>query len=478
MMKISTFDDVRRLVAHHRISIVSIGDTPFFVAGLEEVVPTRFISLLRQADGEFPGFDSFYAGDLSGGRPNGDRLTIDQTLAHPTAQRWLRSPEVSGVLVWDYSDSSEAVCKEAGIKLLASPRHIVRAIEDKIELQKVLGELDLPSLPYRIIEPGNIPSWNDVRKTCGDDVIIQSAVNNANGSFTYRVRSEAEYGDVIRKHRHDALKVSVRVSGGSFNLGGVVLSHQFVPGIGMRQLVGIPELTNVPFAYCGNEAPVSRWFSEDTIETAWRDLVRLSEWVRASGYRGLLGVDFVVDDAGVPYIVDINPRMQSSQGLVTALQIEKGLPPIALLHVLHHLGLEVSVDEERYWKVARDRDVALSQVVMFHTGEPDFGSGALRPGTIDLLSGAPLMSGTSLRSVCHGDHGILHRACERGRHLSKNATMLAVQSWRSVLSEQDVLQPWVVSLVHALRQDAVLSSSRVLSREQPHIQGDDGTLAP
>ena len=477
MKKLTTLDDARGLVERYGISIASIGDTPFFVAGLEEVVPTRFISLLRQIDGEFPGFGTLYAGDLPGGRPNGDRLTIDQTLAHPMAQSWIRSTEVSGVLVWDYSDTSEAVCEEAGIKLLASPRHTVRAIEDKVELQKVLTELALPILPHLIIDTTNIPSWSDVGVTCGDDVIIQSAVNNSNGSFTYRVRSEAEYEDVVDKHQHEALKVTVCVSGGSFNLGGVVLSHQFVPGIGTKQLVGIPELTAVPFAYCGNEAPVSRWFSADTIEAAWRDLVRLSEFVRASGYRGLLGVDFVVDDAGVPYIVDINPRMQSSQGLVTALQIEKGLPPIALLHALHHLGFDVTVDEERYWKVARERDVALSQIVMFHIGGSDFGSGALRPGTIDLPSGAPLTPGTSLRNVYDREQGILHRACERGRHLTKNATMLAVQSWRPVLSDRDVLQPWVVSLVHALRQDAMLSSSRALSRDLTRRHESEGGLA-
>jgi hypothetical protein len=464
------------LVERCGISIASIGDTPFFVAGLEEVVPTRFISLLRQTDGQFPGFDTLYAGGLPGGRPNGDRLTIDQTLAHPIAQSWLRSKEVSGVLVWDYSDTSEAVCQEAGIKLLASPRHIVRAIEDKVELQKVLAELGLPILPHLIIVPQSIPSWSDVGVTCGADVVIQSAVNNSNGSFTYRVRSEGEYQDVVSKHRHEALKVAACVSGGSFNLGGVVLSHQFVPGIGTRQLVGIPELTAVPFAYCGNEAPLSRWFSVDTIETAWRDLVRLSEFVRDSGYRGLIGVDFVVDDDGVPYIVDINPRMQSSQGLGTALHIENGLTPIVLLHALHHLGFEVDVDEDRYWNVARESDTALSQLVMFHIGECDFGSGALRPGTIDLPSGVALMCGTSLLKVYDRDQGILHRACERGRCLTPNATMLAVQVWQTVLRERDVLQPWVVSLVHALRRNAVLSSSQVLGSDVTSLRGSEDAL--
>ena len=472
-MKLSTLEDARRLIERCRISIASIGDTPFFVAGLEDVVPTRFISLLRQGEGEFPGFDTRYVGDLPDGRPNGDRMTIDQTLAHPIAQSWLRSSEVSGVLVWDYSDASEAVCREAGIKLLASSRTIIREVEDKVALQNVLRELALPILPYLIIEPTDVPTWSDVRERCGDEVVVQSAVNNSNGKFTYRVRTESEYEEIIAQHRHEALKVTTSVSGGSFNLGGVVLSHQFVPGIGMRQLVGIPELTAVPFAYCGNEAPVSRWFLANTIDAAWRDLVRLSEHVRARGYRGLLGVDFVVDDAGVPYIVDINPRMQSSQGLVTTLQLENGLPPIALLHALHHLGFEVTVDEDRYWEVARERDVTLSQVVMFHTGEFDFGSGVLRPGTIDLPSGMLRAFGTSLRSICDREHGILHRACEEGRYLPTNATMLAIQSRCPVLCDRDTLHPWVISLIQALRQRAVLSSSHVLNRALTCLQGSE-----
>ncbi len=71
-----------------------------------------------------------------------------------------------------------------------------------------------------------------------------------------------------------------------------------------EQLIGIPWLTGLPFAYCGNITPFHSRFNDEMIQYATRI---------ASEFRlvGSNGVDFMLTDKGL-FVLEVNPRFQGS----------------------------------------------------------------------------------------------------------------------------------------------------------------------
>lgn len=88
-----------------------------------------------------------------------------------------------------------------------------------------------------------------------------------------------------------------------------------------RQLIGLPQSHALPFQWCGNIGPASLPIQ---VEHLIRRFGNVLKW--KAGLRGLFGVDFVLDDAGMPWIVDVNPRYPGS---LEILEHATGAPLLA-----------------------------------------------------------------------------------------------------------------------------------------------------
>ena len=84
-----------------------------------------------------------------------------------------------------------------------------------------------------------------------------------------------------------------------------------------RQLVGCPELHAGPFAWCGNIGPVFLPVEAEFLVRRWGNILK---W--KFGLTGLYGIDFIVDDAGQPWLLEVNPRLTGS---VEVLELACGL---------------------------------------------------------------------------------------------------------------------------------------------------------
>ena len=71
-----------------------------------------------------------------------------------------------------------------------------------------------------------------------------------------------------------------------------------------EQLIGIPWLTRVPFAYCGNITPFHTKFKEDMEQYTKQIALEFK-------LQGSNGVDFMLTDKGVQ-VIEVNPRFQGS----------------------------------------------------------------------------------------------------------------------------------------------------------------------
>lgn len=78
-----------------------------------------------------------------------------------------------------------------------------------------------------------------------------------------------------------------------------------------QQLVGLPWLHARPFAYCGNVGPCEL---PDAVLAELREIGRVA--TQYGPKFGLFGVDFVLDGAGLPHLIEVNPRYPASAELL------------------------------------------------------------------------------------------------------------------------------------------------------------------
>ena len=88
-----------------------------------------------------------------------------------------------------------------------------------------------------------------------------------------------------------------------------------------RQLVGCPVLHAGPFAWCGNIGPAFLPVEAEFLIRRWGNILK---W--KFGLTGLYGVDFIVDEAGEPWLLEVNPRLTGS---VEILELACGLSLLA-----------------------------------------------------------------------------------------------------------------------------------------------------
>ncbi|MCX9025925.1 MAG: ATP-grasp domain-containing protein [Candidatus Methanoperedens sp.] len=81
-----------------------------------------------------------------------------------------------------------------------------------------------------------------------------------------------------------------------------------------EQLIGIPRLTRLPFAYCGNVTPFETKSRQEMEEYSKQIAIEFK-------LRGSNGIDFMLTDKGL-YVIEVNPRFQGS---IDTVELSTGL---------------------------------------------------------------------------------------------------------------------------------------------------------
>ncbi len=117
-----------------------------------------------------------------------------------------------------------------------------------------------------------------------------------------------------------------------------------------RQLVRHPLLANsdIPDGdkFCGAQIEVADQQTSLHAEAA-AVAKRIGEVLRREGYRGIFGVDFLLDAAGQLLVLEVNPRITGVTPLLTALYRDNDGVPFYLLHLLELGEYEYTIEDAR-----------------------------------------------------------------------------------------------------------------------------------
>jgi len=296
----------------------------------------------------------------------------------------------------------------------AAPEYLKRHFDNKIRLCKKLAGSDIPAIPCVVGRLGDV-DFGDIRGELSLPFVIQLPYGSS-GSGTFLVREENEFELLSRKHKGRLVSIRRYIDGFSLNVNGIILSTEDGPATYCSfpsvQIVGIPECSDSPTAFCGNDYTSARSIDKGLVEQVEHGVKTIGSWMGKAGFRGIFGMDFVVG-GGKVYPVEINPRFQNSTALFTAMEEERSSPGhfLFLLHIAEFLQKD-DIRMRKYVKDFPKEDLMIpakgSQVILHNRDSDHVVTGHFRPG-IYRLNGKDLcfVRESASLSDCRGQDDVL-----------------------------------------------------------------------
>ncbi len=249
--------------------------------------------------------------------------------------------------------------------------------EDKKIFREVFGDtLPIPKYEiapmdvlFKVSDEAFLSQWEGVM---GLPFVVQDNVGGG-GRGTFIIKSIEDIrrcrSVLVEEKKGTHLVISKFVSGIERSTQTLVAKDVVLRGPLQQQLVRNEELLN-PTArggmyFCGGRF-ISEW--SDKVESQIAPIIQKSASVlRHAGYKGMFGIDFIVDEDENVYVIELNAR---TTGLLPLLNEQTTNIPLYLLHILELTGENYEITAPaRSWHERSEEDPGSFVVLFNQTGK-------------------------------------------------------------------------------------------------------------
>lgn len=310
--------------------------------------------------------------DLDDQRVDLDSYDIDNNLGQEAVkhlrQQILRvAGSQSAVFTYRPSAFLSAICfaRVGRADYLGLFKDFQAAFEHKPWVESEVATLGIPRVPWTYVADED--QLEAVRLFDQGPVVMRPS-RTSGGVGIVRVESDRDLAASWLRESESFVSIAPFVDDATpVNIGAVVWRDGVTVHHASLQLIGIPELTERPFGYCGNDFGAVRDFPRVTVDAIERSTRIVGEWLRSRGFRGAFGIDFLVKDEQ-PLFLEVNPRFQGSTHASCRIARLAGEPCLMLDHLAAHLGLPCPQRPALYDQTRTCPDI--SHVILHHPGTP------------------------------------------------------------------------------------------------------------
>lgn len=202
-----------------------------------------------------------------------------------------------------------------GNRSLSISAELRHHLDDKRCAKAIFASLGIPTIKGHAA-PVDRDSLAEARDRLGYPYVARAPFASS-GLGTFLVRSDDDAELVLGvPHADGPWLFEEYVTGYSLNTTGVVGTQRtavFAPSV---QILGEPECSDLPFGFCGNDYPTAGALPEPVLREVAAQTRTLGDHLRELGYRGVFGMDLVIDRRGRVLPCEINPRFQNSTALL------------------------------------------------------------------------------------------------------------------------------------------------------------------
>lgn len=256
-------------------------------------------------------------------------LDTHELLVHPDTEKFLNNQTNPLLLVFKNTTTIEHICKTHGWTLLNPPAILANQVEEKISQVAWLDDL------ARFLPKHHIQVLKDVTFT-GKPFILQ--FNRAHtGSGTILIDNETILSELKEKFPERPVRITAYISGTMITSNNIVFADTIMVGNPNVQITGLSPFTDKPFATVGNDWALGNSILSEAQQKQYNAMVTaIGEKLRASGWRGLFGIDCMLGNDGQLYVIEINARQPA--GTTFESQLQQKSPTVFDAHIWSLLG--------------------------------------------------------------------------------------------------------------------------------------------
>ena len=282
------------------------------------------------------------------------------------------------------------ILKVNGMHFLTNATQLAQSLENKAFFRRHFSALGIRFPDYRIYEnySSEVTAAMLNELLAGEsEVIVQDAqLGGGKGTFMVHDRESLAYCFESLKLMKSSgtLVVSKKIKNAQErSVQCVATRYGVFVGPLQKQIIAHPLLANlnVPNGdkFCGievssNDAHAASYSEiKETAEKIGQELISL-------GYKGIFGLDCLVDDSGNVFVLEINPRITGATPLQTMLYRKDIDIPFYLLHILELTNAEYKIDDMSLPEVYPDGALL---VVHAHNNKTQIVAKSVRSGLYD-----------------------------------------------------------------------------------------------
>lgn len=396
-MFLRELDQVRGLLGAVKGSLTGVGITAF-----PRIIPSYFLdsyriiawrktadlALLRKKAEIF-----CLEEDTGGGLPDSS-LNSACLLAHGAVTGYLNGlSHPRNLLLYQNYPELERLAGKEQWNLLANGAALRLRLRQRAFFQHMGSLLNLPLAPGGIwpLRMVHERSYRDWASMLGPDMVFQFPdIGQGGGRGTFFIRSAGEYKTLVewtgrgtwRGVRLRSVSIRRFMEGVPASMALCITRHGILRSGLQEQLVDLPYCGGFPEngVFCGHSWGGRRW-PPKVQDEALRQAGMVGEYLSSLGYRGIFGIDFIVQMAdGVVCPIEINPRFTGAFPMLSLLHLKNGIIPIDIFHMIEFMDIPYKIDvEEQNRKYAMP--VRGSHLLLFFPRGGRKGRyGSLRPG--------------------------------------------------------------------------------------------------
>ncbi|MCG6879371.1 MAG: ATP-grasp domain-containing protein [Deltaproteobacteria bacterium] len=292
---------------------------------------------------------------------NGAPIPLENSeslLLHPQTGCFLDGiPGTKYFLLYQDYPGLRSAAQANGWHLLANSPQLRQSVATRKFFKKMVVDLNLPQAPGDIypIETLHLKGYGAWCNFLGSSFVVQlPEIERGGGRGTFFVHSKGDYQQLQdrlaenrwRNTKLESISVHKFLEGIPSSVVVCVTRHGTLVSSLQRQLIDLPYCED--FAengvFCGHAWGVSAG-SEASREFVFKQACRIGDYLGALGYRGVLGIDFIVHEkVEKVYPIEINPRLTGALPMLSLLHLQAGVIPLEAFHMLEFLDIPYRID--------------------------------------------------------------------------------------------------------------------------------------
>jgi len=363
-------DEIKKLFPQE-VGVVGVGVTAYPRSALGYLLPNyKILSLLETGDLEaIRQICEVVSVEKNLGGVLPEKFNTSSILSLESVRRWLGKRNFPNLFVYKDSEAIDRVAGEMGLKILGTEGKIRKVFENKKQFREELEKAGLKPIQGLTLKVDEVDEkkWEELKIELGERLVFQLSDYSVGGGLgTFFINSKndlKEFKEFVERRRLvrqelnkviEWVNVTKFIEGESSSILGCATRYGTVTGGLQKQIIDQPELAALhgrSGVWLGHDWQVK--FAEKAQKQAEKLCQQWGNYIYSQGYRGVFGLDVVVDKENIVYPVECNSRYTGAFPVYTMMQLDKGEMPLDIWHLLEWLGVDYEMDFKEVQKLGR-----------------------------------------------------------------------------------------------------------------------------